>query len=208
MALTKICPTCGRHNLPVSPFCSNPGCGVSLVAVAPSEHNDKPAESFNPKTCELGKIVCPDCKAENEAGVVRCVYCDFAIGSDTDGAESFHIELNWPWGKELMTLPLRIGRESPSPDSVIKAIAAHGYDNISRSHAELLWDSISKGVFLTDLGSSNGTFVDGVRIPSNKPIALKSGALVRFAANLSVTILLPRPSNKSTLIGPQANLDS
>ncbi len=68
------------------------------------------------------------------------------------------------------------------------------------------WKTKNRGKL--NLGSSNGTFVDGVRIPPNKPIALKSGALVRFAANLSVTILLPRPSNKSTLIGPQANLDS
>ena len=189
MALAKICPTCGQFNLPVSLFCSNPGCGISLVAVAPSEHNEKLVQICHAKTSEVAKIVCLDCKAENEAGVERCVYCDFGIGSSADGVEPFRVELNWPWGKELMTLPLRIGREPPSSDSVREAIAAHGYDNISRSHAELLWDPMTKGVSLTDLGSSNGTFVDGVRIPSNKPVVLKSGTVIRFAANLSVVVM-------------------
>lgn len=188
MELIKICPTCGQHNLPISPFCSNSDCGVSLVAVATSQPSAANAESLNLDVPELTKIICPDCKAENVCGVARCVYCDFSICSYDTSESSFHVELIWPWGKELMSLPLRIGRDSPCPDGLIKAISAHGYDNISRSHAELVWNQDAKGIFLTDLGSSNGTFIDGVRIPSNKPILLKSGVVVRFAANLAVII--------------------
>lgn len=190
MALAKNCPTCRFSNVPTSPFCSQ--CGVSLVAVAPSEQVEKMAEQSNPQSCDTGKIVCPDCKAENEAEAERCVYCDRALASTGDGPESCHVELTWPWGKERLTKPLRIGRESPSPESLIKAINAHGYDNISRSHAELLPDSIAGGASVIDLGSSNGTFVDGVRIPPNKPTIIKSGAVVRFAANLSVTVVITR----------------
>jgi len=83
---------------------------------------------------------------------------------------------------------LRIGREPPARENLIKAINAHGYDNISRSHADLYQDLVTGEVSVVDLGSANGTYVDGVRIPPNKPTALKSGAVVRFAANLSVVI--------------------
>ena len=188
MALIKICPTCGQHNLPISPFCSNSDCGVSLVAVPTSEPSTKNTESLNLDVPELTTIICPDCKAENVCGVARCVYCDFSICSDDISESSFRVELIWPWGKEIMTLPLSIGRESPSPDSIVNAIATHGYDNISRSHAKILWNVEKKEVSITDLGSSNGTFIDGVRIPSNQPIPIKNGVLVRFAANLSVVI--------------------
>ena len=90
---------------------------------------------------------------------------------------------------------MRIGRESPAEERLIKVIHDLGYDNISRSHADLLPDAATGGVFVTDLGSSNGTFVDGVRIPANKPVPLKSGAVVRFAAKLSVTVTLVRPES-------------
>jgi hypothetical protein len=190
MAITKICPTCGLSNTPFSPFCSNTDCGVSLVAVAPSEQDDKFIESPPQKTAPLTKAVCPDCKADNEIGVDRCIYCDHDFFSNSDRiSRSLQVELNWPWGKVLMTLPVRIGREPPAPECLINAIAAHGYYNISRSHAELSFDAITKELCLKDLGSSNGTFIDGVRIPSNMAIPLKSGTLVRFAANLTLIVV-------------------
>jgi hypothetical protein len=190
MALVKTCPTCGFANVPTSPFCLK--CRISLVAVAPSEHVEKPTEQCDPQSCDTGESVCPDCKAENEPGAERCVYCDCALTFAVGGPAPCHVELAWPWGKDQLTKPLRIGREPPCPESLIKAINAHGYDNISRSHAELVPDSVTGGVSLIDLGSSNGTFVDGVRISPNTPIVLKSGAVVRFAANLSVTVVITR----------------
>jgi hypothetical protein len=197
MALVKICPTCRSGNVPTSPFCSQ--CGVSLVAVAPLEQVEQTAEQSNRQSCDIGRSVCPDCNAENEAGAERCVYCDCALNSAGEEPEPCHVELTWPWGKERLTKPLRIGREPPSPESLIDAINAHGYDNISRSHAELLPDSVTGGVSVIDLGSTNGTFVDGVRIPPNKPTVLRSGVVVRFAANLSVTVVLTRSRLKAAI---------
>jgi hypothetical protein len=158
----------------------------SLVAVAPSEQNENPSEICHQINPQPTKNVCPDCRAENKAGVDRCVYCDLALYNGANNSGLFQVELKWPWGSEVCTLPLRIGREPPSPASLIKSIADHGYDNISRVHAELFYDSTTKEVSLTDLGSSNGTFVDGVRVPPLTPITLKRGAVLRFAAHLSV----------------------
>lgn len=188
MAFVKTCPTCGFGNVPTSPFCSE--CGVSLVGIAPSDHVALAAQESDDEACNAAKSVCPDCKAENEAGTVRCIYCDCVLKSVGDRAASCHIELIWPWGKDSLTKPLRIGRDAPAPESLIKAINAHGYDNISRSHAELVPDFCTGRVSLIDLGSTNGTFVDGVRIPPHMPTLLKSGTVVRFAADFSVSVLI------------------
>lgn len=186
MTLVKSCPTCRSANPPSSPFCSH--CGVSIVSISPIEEgipctSDSSAEE---------KIVCPDCKAENDKDRERCVYCDCTLCPDNCDEEHFAVELTWPWGKEFLTETMRIGRDSPSPNSLIEAIKVRGYDNVSRSHAELQLDSATGGVSLIDLGSSNGTFVDGVRIPANTPVRLKSGSVVRFAANLSVVISIAK----------------
>ena len=185
MALVKTCPTCGIGNLPTSPFCTQ--CGVSLVAVALAEVIESTIGAVNGQQ-SAEKVVCPDCKAENDVDADRCVYCDCSLQSCAENPQACSVELTWPWGKELLTQPLRIGRDPPASEGLIKVISAHGYDNISRSHAELSPESPPGGVTVVDLGSSNGTFVDGVRIPANKPIPLKSGAVIRFAANLSVVV--------------------
>jgi hypothetical protein len=46
-------------------------------------------------------------------------------------------------------------------------------ETISRYHLAIA--RTDQGVFLTDLESQNGTFVDGVRIPHNQPLALRGG---------------------------------
>jgi hypothetical protein len=195
MAFVKTCPTCGFGNIPTSPFCSQ--CGVSLVAIAPSEcvepAVDRPAERQRED-----KAVCPDCKAENESAADRCIYCDCALPPCDEQLKTCVVELTWPWGKEPLTQSLRIGRDPPAPEGLIKAISAHGYDNVSGCHAELRLDSASGGVTVVDLGSRNGTFVDGVKIPVNETVPLKSGAVVRFAANLSVGVKIhPRVSSEA-----------
>ena len=190
MTLVKTCPTCGFGNPPSSPFCSH--CGVSIVSIAPIERIDDASVPCTPDSSAEEKIVCPDCKAENDKGCERCVYCDCSLCPDNCDDEPFSVELTWPWGKEFLTETMRIGRDSPSPKSLIEAINARGYENVSRSHAELQRDSATGGVSLIDLGSTNGTFVDGVRIPANTPIRLESGSVVRFAANLSVVISIAK----------------
>lgn len=192
MAIVKICPTCESSNSPTSPFCS--GCGVSLVNVAPSNPPNVLTSQDRGRADNVATVVCPDCGAENPGRYVRCVYCDFSLAFQGSRTQLVKFELTWPWGKQELTVPLRIGRNSPAPAGLIKEIGDLGHDNISGSHADLLPDVSTGFVSLVDLGSKNGTFVDGVRIPANKPVCLRSGAVVRFAANLSVTVTVVQPS--------------
>jgi serine/threonine protein kinase len=64
-----------------------------------------------------------------------------------------------------------------------------GYDwGISRLHASLR--AISSKVYITDLGSSNGTWIDGERITSNKPHELDNGDIF-LLGRLRVQVLMP-----------------
>src|SRR5690242_3465141 len=49
---------------------------------------------------------------------------------------------------------------------------------VSRHHAEIRLEP--EGLTLTDLHSSNGTFVDGARLPPNQPRLLTNGARIQI----------------------------
>ncbi len=68
---------------------------------------------------------------------------------------------------------VRIGR-GPSNDVLLDD------DSISGSHARLDWDVNSKAWRVTDLGSTNGTYVETVRIAPGVPTPLPFGAGIRF----------------------------
>ena len=70
----------------------------------------------------------------------------------------------------ILTWPCRIGRD-PAGDLVIDA------HTVSRRHAELALDADGK-LWLTDLGSSNGTRVNGETIQGRVPVA--AGDVVHF----------------------------
>jgi len=52
---------------------------------------------------------------------------------------------------------------------------------ISRKHACLVFDTNEHCWRLSDLGSTNGTYVNGFRLTPETPVALKQGDMVRFA---------------------------
>jgi hypothetical protein len=68
---------------------------------------------------------------------------------------------------------VRIGR-GPSNDILLDD------DSISGSHARLDWDVNSKAWRITDLGSTNGTYVETVRVAPGVPTPLPFGAGIRF----------------------------
>ena len=51
---------------------------------------------------------------------------------------------------------------------------------VSRQHAQISWDGVRAVV--TDLGSTNGTFVNGRRLAPNVPEPLQPGDRVSFGA--------------------------
>ncbi|MFF7588694.1 FHA domain-containing protein [Kitasatospora purpeofusca] len=77
---------------------------------------------------------------------------------------------------------LAIGRDEPDC-AAVPGLA--GLDQLSRHHARLRW--IDGALYVEDLGSTNGTFVDGRRI--EEPTRIGPGHRLRFALDLDVQVV-------------------
>lgn len=194
LQLVKRCPACGTESPPAALRCA---CGTLLAGVdltppvaggpvdqadiptvAAPDATDGPAAGGAPTT-----VICThaDCAQPNPAGTVRCIYCDRPIT-----AKSVRVTLAWPWG-ERTPVPAQflIGRSFGADPALIERLERE-YDNVSRRHAMLriAGDVVS----VEDLGSSNGTFLNGIRLPPNRPVRVRNGAKLRFAATLEVSV--------------------
>jgi class 3 adenylate cyclase len=93
----------------------------------------------------------------------------------------------------VMTGPLVIGRDCDG------LLLTDG--QISRRHLELR--PVANGVELTDLGSSNGTYIAGAKV--NGPVVLRPGELARFGAS-TISVVIDQPPvtamARATMIGP------
>lgn len=78
-----------------------------------------------------------------------------------------------------------IGRQ-PESSRFAYALEQAGFTNVGRIHCHLKLD---EGVVqVTDLGSTNGTFVNNLRIEANIPHSLRPGDCLRLAANREVEL--------------------
>src|SRR2546430_2732665 len=82
---------------------------------------------------------------------------------------------------------LRIGR---TPESGLPLLDPE----VSRNHAELRMES--QGLILTDLGSSNGTFIGTERLLANQPHLLSDGTTFRIGPFL-LTYRVSKPTAQS-----------
>ncbi len=85
----------------------------------------------------------------------------------------------------LSTGGSRLGR---SADNTIQLPDA----SISRYHAYLGVDEEGQ-VRLTDLGSTNGSFLNGRRLPENTPVLLQDGDRLQLGANVVLKFIQPDP---------------
>lgn len=110
-------------------------------------------------------MICPDCGAENRAGASFCTGCGTPLGTEEttfklmaqDGTE-------YPIIRPVTT----IGREECD-------ILLLNDDQVSRRHAQV--ERQGETLALTDLDSTNGTFVGGVRLQG--PHTLQPGDVIQ-----------------------------
>ncbi len=132
--------------------------------------------------------VCPHCAASNEPSRQTCVQCSADISADLAGPgdrPGQPGEQLAPPPAETVTLTSPDGRVIAVRDGDVVGRTAVGkevldiHEEISRRHAQFVR---TEGVWsIIDLGSSNGTFVDGERLSPRKRVALKNGQQVMFS---------------------------
>jgi len=94
--------------------------------------------------------------------------------------------LEWPWGaRSELTEHLNIGRDYAfSP--LAKELTP--YTHVSRRHAELL--VYGEGVWVRDLDSRNGTYVNDEEVPKGQAVLIDADAILRFGPALAVAVKL------------------
>jgi hypothetical protein len=191
MPQVKICPVCDAENPPAAQRCGS--CGAMLIGVDLTEKGDVPATTVTEQPAAAAQSVprkCPhpDCGQLNAADTRRCVYCDRPMEIEATACAPVRAVVRWPWMEELpIDGCLVVGREPPTPATLASRLERE-YSNISRRHAEL---RIADGaVWIVDLGSTNGTFVNDTRLAPNQPVRLVNGARVRFAATLVAQVTI------------------
>lgn len=160
--------------------------GVDLSDQAP-EQAPQPAAAPRPTAATPRKCPHADCGQLNPPDAPRCAYCNRLLGEEPEARPArIRAALRWPWNEELEIVErLLVGREPPAPPALAARLERE-FSNVSRRHAELLLADGS--LWIVDLGSSNGTFVNDTRLASNQRVRLVNGARLRFAASLTATV--------------------
>lgn len=133
------------------------------------------APSLN-ATQTIKPIQCPVCKTFNPAGVMFCVDCglifDRALPGDAFGAPAVQLPLLIDSsGKEH---PIRPGISSVGREGDVQISDGR----VSRRHAQLT--NQNDQVVIEDLGSTNGTKVEGSALQAGEKRVLKGGETISF----------------------------
>jgi tRNA A-37 threonylcarbamoyl transferase component Bud32 len=132
-----------------------------------------------PRTVPVEPLVyCPRCGAGNRRRARYCARCGQSLAEQVTG----HLELVQPKDRagrwELRTDSTVIGRRSPGRgvDLDLGPYDQKGY--VSRQHARIL--RTTEYYTITDLQSSNGSFVNGRRLTPGLAVRLERGDLIRM----------------------------
>ncbi len=156
----QVCQNCAHRNRPGVIFCEN--CGASLIGDAPISTRSIGPKGENDTTPE------PSFAHIADSAATDVFPKDGALKVEITGAEPIL----------LKTKPeIVFGRRDPAtgamPDVDLTPFAGYRM-GVSRRHAAIR-RSGETALELWDLGSSNGTFVNGVRLPPHKAHRLRDG---------------------------------
>jgi pSer/pThr/pTyr-binding forkhead associated (FHA) protein len=117
--------------------------------------------------------MCPACTHENRPAAFFCAQCGtklhFAVV-----AQGRLLRMNGPLQSRRIELPSTVCILGRDPNSTVHLEE----ESVSKQHARV---SLQEGrIYIEDLGSSNGTFVNGRRV--HEKIELRPGDLVRLGA--------------------------
>ena len=167
------CPFCSQDNLVGAQFCDN--CGASLkqgsqiqkyVAAARLEPAPSPTAPVAPAYAVAPTPAAPAYAAASTGG--------YASFTDSDSGRVFCLNSD----------KILLGRGPGQLDDGLKLDfeGLRGGATVSKRHALLRHDVT--GVFIEDVGSGNGTFINGERLPQGIERGLNNGDRLRLGAVL------------------------
>lgn len=173
-AAGTICPTCGHRNRPGELICDNCGTNLSTGSRATvgtrdlvREQEEREAEKPGEKVLDTSQF-----KAIETAGATSFTE-DMVLRIEIEGGTT-----------PMMVYPKQeiiMGRRDPNtggmPDVDLTSYAGYRM-GVSRRHAAVRLQE--KQLHVSDLGSSNGTFLNGTRLSAHRPYQLRDGDEIRL----------------------------
>lgn len=171
MARVRVCPTCRFENALSVIRCTQ--CGVSVAHISLTEAASPVLEPVTDQT----PVSCPHCEALIPPTSAACPYCGESLGMKS------RLIVEWPWGEAAIDRELIVGRD---PECSPLASQLQQYGHLSRRHARL-WPA-AEGLWIEDLGSTNGVFVNEKRLKPHQPLLLTESGQVRLAKDFVVRV--------------------
>ncbi len=173
------CPNCNHRNRPGVVFCEN--CGASLIGNSPMSTRNLPngnavATAIENAIAEIGN----DLFAE---GMLLRVEID-------GGTEPILLK-----PKQEMILGRRDPATGAMPDVDLTPFAGYRM-GVSRRHAAIR-PAEGNRLDVWDLGSSNGTFLNGTRLGAHRPYKLRDGDEIRLG-QMMMKMYFQTPPNQPT----------
>ncbi|WP_285659618.1 FHA domain-containing protein [Actinomycetospora sp. NBRC 106375] len=183
------CPTCRRKYEG-----DRTHCDVDFAVLVPAAPADPPSRDPRPAVPEVpdappaGGVSTCACSAPVVPGAAECEWCGRPIeappvapAATSTGAGA---SLRGPWGSvDVGEEPLEIGRGSPTP---VIAGALADLDVVSRRHAEIVRHE--GAVWLRDVASANGTFVNDHRLEPGHPVLVAPGDAIRLGSSVHLEL--------------------
>jgi serine/threonine protein kinase len=136
------------------------------------------APTVAPPPVEPGSVVCAACGYVNKPGARFCANC----GTPLTSQQVARLLVKSPrgtWQLKLERLPFRIGRRDPRRNHFPELdLAEHDKGIASRNHASIQLDG--ETYTLMDLGSTNGTLLNGTRVPAHVLQRLQQGDVIKI----------------------------
>ena len=199
MARVKVCRLCGQHNEPDELFCVAADCGTSLADVSAEETSEIERREAEARALEAGGAEAGAEAGGAEAGGVDSGRSEglqapapAARGRTVRDVQPPPCALVFPWGRVAVAGQLGVGRETGfSPLSG----QLDDFPTVSRRHAVV---GAAQGQWaVQDLGSTNGTYVNGARLGEGETRAIQNGDQVGFSRGLEVRVEIEAPGGMS-----------
>lgn len=167
----KVCPYCGKHNLPKILECTQCETDLSNVRVIDEllEQRESETEEDKPLMEEVRMVRICDCGTRNPVNSRKCKKCGEDITdiipvpdkeANEDVLEYMFASLDGEYAYKMVNSKVVIGREADMSDYLF----AKSY--VSRQHAEL---TIEEGkLYIQNLSKTNYTYVNNKRISDIK----------------------------------------
>jgi hypothetical protein len=176
----SVCPECGTDGVqPGQLVCR--GCFVPFSLMTPVRDRDD-----DPDPTAVLPQVDPD---SEQTRIINMIPGALPRAAQTRReAPPQALRLSFPGGEIVLVEPggsIRLGRD-PHLCPAVGFLAVH--DNLSRLHATVGVEA-DGSAWITDVGSTNGTYVHGYRLVAGQQTPLRPGDRIRLAADVNVQVL-------------------